>query len=434
MNHKQLILFFFLFPSIIVLAQKPTLTDKINKKLHDANVIATQVYVFSKLAQMSTADFNRHVTVVNGQETATRRIDSKATMTKPLISKGEFTNLDWEPVSYFDEQLFPSAIIGMATYQPKENEMKAICRPLGFRVKSKFPNIRLKWQIECVGADYFLPQGGTFDYIDADSDFLFTLDIGWNYHALSRQVSSTPVTFYFRLFDAEGDKVEKKLTVLVRSVNDWIFKYKDNDLSFLLTAFIQEKHPEVQKILQEALTTGVIHSISGYQDNSGDSVDREVEAVWRALHNRGIKYSSTSVTTGNNKNIHSQAVRTFENAVRLQQANCVEGTIVFASILREMSIHALLDITPTHCILGYYRDEGRGSDIKYIETTLLSDEQGIVDAPNDRQKDSAYHVHFKHAQEEGQHVHDSNKKNNTLIEVDVDLARNKVSGLPFSQD
>src|SRR5262249_15941530 len=154
-------------------------------------------------------------------------------------------------------------------------------------------------------------------------------DIPWNFATLAKQQSSTPVTIIFRLFDDEGNKVEKSTPLFMRSVNDCIYQYRDVKFDFLFTAYIQEQHPEVDKILKEALNTKMINSVSGYQGDELNTI-LQVAAVWRVLHDRNFQYSSiTTTSTNSTQNLRSQTVRTFDNSLKTNQANCVDGTVVF---------------------------------------------------------------------------------------------------------
>jgi hypothetical protein len=419
---------FFLLPVISSNAQG--LLGKIKKGLQDANEIAYQTAVFTKLAGMTTAEVNNTVKVIKGNEAGTQG-GTNGKVNKPKIKNGEFKNLTWEPITYFDNQLFPSCIIGMATYSGElKGEKKALSSPVGFRLKSKYSNMPIKWEIECVDNKYFEKQTGEIIYATADEEVFFMPDVRWNYDALGKQLASTPLTISFRLFDDDGNKVEKNVPVYIRSINDCIYRYKDNALDFLFTAFIQEEHPEIDKILREALDTKIVTAIIGYQGESDSSVHKQVEAIWRVLHDRGFQYSNITKTPGISNDISSQAVRTFDNAIKTNQANCVDGTIVFASILRKIGIHSVLVLTSNHCFLGYYTDPDR-INITYLETTKLSDSRFIDAAKTAAEKKIAYTLQFLYARTKGTEQYKNYKAANDILTIDVDVYRNYVKPIPF---
>jgi hypothetical protein len=403
--------------------------NKINKTMRDATMLLNTTAQFVNAANRTSAEFSKTVKVMKGSGSSEQQNAPAGEMTKPRIKNGDFTNLKWEPVAYFDGQLFPSTIISLATYRGKiEGEMEAISRPLGFRIISSKSNIPLKWEIECVDKKYFDKLSGAFLYPQAGSEVYLMPEIPWQYDVLAKQLASTPISFYFRLFDEDNNKVEKLVPLLLRSVNDCIFQYKELDLSFIFTAFIQEEHPEIDMILKEALNTKMVTAISGYQGND-ENTHRQVAAIWQVLHDRGFQYSSITATAASSKKMASQAVRTFDNALKTQQANCVDGTIVFASILRKIGISTLLVLVPGHCFLGYYTDKTK-QNVAFLETTLLSNADYLNKAKTTAEKKQAYMDQFRLALASGMATYKKQSLKDVRL-VDVDKYRQFVKPIPF---
>jgi hypothetical protein len=83
----------------------------------------------------------------------------------------------------------------------------------------------------------------------------------------------------------------------------------------------------------------------GYQ-GSEDDVLNQVFAIWNVFQRRGIKYSSITTTSSTSKKVASQYVRTFSDILNAKQANCVEGSILFASVLRKIGMAPFLVLLP----------------------------------------------------------------------------------------
>ncbi len=348
------------------------------------NSVAAFERALQNIAKMNASDFGKNVSVTKiapGKQNAVQNISANE-ITKPIIKNGQFTNLYFEPVAYFNNQLFPSAIISLASFRGDSPDtlFEAIRRPLGFRIHSKKTNIPLRWEIECVDKSYFDKVGGTFLYTNNSikTVTLFNADsIPWNYKTLVNTVSPIPINLYFRLFDEKGNKVEKLVTVTVRSIYDCVTSYNQEDLRQLFSAYVQEDdNPKIDGILREALNSKMVNQFVGYQFNKtyGNSyIDLQVAAIWKVLHDRGFQYTSIADNSAiNNDTAYSQAVRTFDVAMKTYQANCVDGTVVFASILRRIGIRSVLVAVPGHCFLGYYLNEDNNDAIHYLETTMLS--------------------------------------------------------------
>lgn len=423
----------------IVLTFSTNLHAQFSKVLKDANnALRTgtetmrNIGGFIDATKRTTDQFNKDVKVVNSG-TPQPNVPSDQ-MTKPKYKKGDFTNFKWEPVAYFDGQIFPSMVISMADYKgsidnPFMNSVKSSA--LGFRFISGSSYIPLKWEIESVDKTYFDKVSGDFVSQQAGQEVYFMPDIPWNIATLAKQVSSTPINIVFRIYDEDGNKVERSVPLFMRSINDCIYRYHEQKFDFLFTAFIQEQHPEIDKILKEALNTKLISSVSGYQ---GDDVNTilQVAAIWKVLHDRGFQYSSITTTSTNSTSaLVSQAVRTFDNSMKTNQANCVDGTVVFASLLRAINISTVMVLTHNHCFLGFYTSRKRDKII-YLETTMLSNSDIIDQAKTPAKKNTAYVEQFMQAVRYATNKeYPQYKAANDLVEIDVDYYRGFVRPLPF---
>lgn len=386
----------------------------------------------------TTEEFNQTVKVVKGDTEDKRKTVSKEKLTPLKIKKGEIKNLNWIPFIGFEDQLFPSAIIGLAFYKGATTPaLEAIIRPIGIRFLSEHENIPISYEIECSEKKYFDKISGHYLYDESKKEVLVNPSIPWNYEALSKIESSTPVTFTFRFFDDGGNKVEKAVTTYFRSITDCLLSYDKTPLHYLSTAYIQEEHPEIDVILREAINTGMISSISGYQAN----VDLQVAAICRVLHDRGLSYSSITNTVGSGEKMFSQTIRTFASAMKTNQANCIDGTVVFASILRKIGIKTVMVMVPGHCFLGYYRSKDK-SDLVFLETTGISYSKYIDEAKAKAKKvtnkveaekiiTKGYIDLFLKLQELGGSTYSENLKSNNVTLIDVDNLRKDIKPIPF---
>jgi hypothetical protein len=116
-------------------------------------------------------------------------------------------------------------------------------------------------------------------------------------------------------------------------------------------------------------------TFGGYQDIDGDSDTRfEVEAqilsVCGVFQQHNVKYSNAITTSPVNDFVFTQYVRTLEESYGNAQANCVDGSVLFASVLRRIGIEPFLVLIPGHMFLGYFVDKNRETR-GFLETTML---------------------------------------------------------------
>jgi len=374
---------FFPFLLIFSLADvHGQLLKKIKDGARDISDAARQVTVTTR--EVSTAAKTVHQTWkkdtssnIKYQQVPDYRTREEVTINKKQklsVENGQFKNLNWDVVTKFNNQIFPSFIIGWASYKGvKEEDMGS---SLGFNINTNLPNIVLKWEIESADKNYFSIDSGYINCDEIRGTKIFMPRIAWNYRALASQQTSAPLNIYFRLIDPNsGTKVEKLVNVNLRSINDCLTFYNGKNFQFLFTAFVNEDHPEIDKILKQMLDTKIIDAVLGYQRGPA-YVDLQVAALWRVLHDRGFQYSSITDNSGYNesKGLFAQTVRTFDNSLKTNQANCVDGTVVFASVLKRMGIRPILIAVPGHCFLGYYADDTTTSNIRF--TSAGSSEHG----------------------------------------------------------
>ena len=140
----------------------------------------------------------------------------------------------------------------------------------------------------------------------------------------------------------------------------------------MFAAFVNEDHPVIDVMLNEALHTGIINSVDGYQDGKPEEVLRQAFAIWKVLQDRGIRYSDITTTPGGGEKVTSQYVRFVEESLLHQQANCVDGSVLFASVLRKMGLAPFLVVVPHHMYVGVSLSPRDDDDtVACIETTLL---------------------------------------------------------------
>ena len=413
---------------------------KAGKTLDDGiEIVNKGIQLFKQLGQLvdagkrTASDFNKNVKVVN-DKTPQKAPPAGAT-TKPSYKKGAFQNFRWEPVAYFDQQLFPSVIISMANYKGQLNDplMNAIkSSALGIRLLSGADFIPVKWEIESIDKNYFDKVSGDFMIEGKGQETYYMPNIPWNMQYLAKHVSSSPVNIMYRLYDEAGNKEEKSIPLFMRSINDCLYLYKEQTLFFMFTAYIQEQHPEIDKILKEALNSKLVGSIHGYQADE-NSVIMQVAAIWKVLHDRGFQYSSiTNTTAASTAQLGSQQVRTFDMALKTQQANCVDGSVMLCSILRAMGISTALVLVPGHCFMGFHTSPKKDKMV-FVETTLMSDDEFLAKAKTPAEKQKAYLAQFNKAMQYGMQQY---KKNSTSAEgyaklVNVDEYRNYLRPSPF---
>lgn len=198
--------------------------------------------------------------------------------------------------------------------------------------------------------------------------------VQWDYARLRALRQPAPETVAFRLERDGGPATTRSERVRVRPINDVPYAVRDAqgvlDLAWMFAAYVNEEHPLVDKVLKEALEGGIVSRFDGYQSGDPEQVYRQVFAIWNVLQRRGIRYSAIQRTSSADDAVLSQHVRFLDESWDNGQANCVDGSVLLASILRRIDLNPTLVLVPGHMLLGFDLD-GSGRQRAYLETTKL---------------------------------------------------------------
>lgn len=230
----------------------------------------------------------------------------------------------------------------------------------------------------------------------------------FDFEALGRITQTRPINLTFRVIRNDRPLEEMNQTWQIHQINDcpymaYVPAPKKNgkivdeplDIRFMFAAYVNENHPHIDQVLKEAKATGLCDSFHGYQGTEQD-VLRQVNAVWVALQRRGISYSSITNTTPS-KGVYTQHVRFLDESISATQANCVDGSVLMASVLKKLEIKTCLVLVPGHCYLAFYSQEpDKGGRLYGIETTMMGNratlpqaiEQATVQAPSSLAKNA----------------------------------------------
>jgi hypothetical protein len=200
-------------------------------------------------------------------------------------------------------------------------------------------------------------------------------ELPWNFASLRRTAQMEPQSFVATVLVDGKPAAEATLVCTVHSVNEAVSRILNTssgqwqDTSVCFAAFVNEDHPWINTLLQEAMASGAVRAFSGYQSGP-QAVLAQVQAVWDALAARGLSYVNVATDSGTSPLVSTQYVRFLDQSVHDQGANCVDASVLFSSILRRIGLRPVLLFKPGHCFVGYY-DAADGGKLVAFETTLL---------------------------------------------------------------
>lgn len=300
-----------------------------------------------------------------------------------VVMKRPFAD-DYELVDQLGGNLFPSAILSVATTNtqvipPMSGEYVGNPKScVAIKLKSGHANTVVR--IELAETPFYARSVSTFVLPKERTEYIIYPDILWRYNALRDNEQAEPISVVSNVEVDGKDLGQKVRTFSVRSINECLLGFNkqlpDGRTRYVSTrlfyaAYVNEENPLIDKVLREALNTRIVRRFLGYQ-STPEMVDKQVYALWYVLQKRNFKYSSVSYSSLSSNVVYAQRVRTFEDALNSSQINCVDGSVLFASLLRAINITPVLVQMPGHMFVGYYTDSAK-KNLTFLETTMIGD-------------------------------------------------------------
>ena len=317
----------------------------------------------------------------------------------PAIGAAEEVEWSWE--ANMDRQLFPSLLIATATQRPPEEGEEEAKEPDPYMLGDQFGLVgvsikapKANSQVTVTLKENELMAATTWsgELAEEGKDYSIAPKVNYKFDRLRKATQQVPMNVTFEV-EVDGEFAGAKTeTLQVRSINDCPFAVSNSEetleeegasagsteMGWMFAAYVNENHPMLDKVLQEALETKIVGAFR-VTTHEHDETLKQLFAIWSALQKRGIQYSSTTTTPGGSATVMSQYVRFVDQTLASTQANCVDGSVLLASILRKISIEPFLVTIPGPMYVGLYLGAGK-SQFVALETTVI----GLPDVADEK--------------------------------------------------
>lgn len=145
------------------------------------------------------------------------------------------------------------------------------------------------------------------------------------------------------------------------------------DLRPYLAAWVTPNSPAVKNLLRAAVDLHPDKQIVGYQaDPAG--VRQQVRSIYQALKSEQLTYINSLVSFGAASGIQMQRVRLPREALEYRSANCLDASVLMASVLEFASLNPGIALVPGHAFLAWQPYQAAGeedAEWDYLETTMI---------------------------------------------------------------
>lgn len=410
---KNLIFLFLTIPLAIVSQAQPTQSESFKKMdklfqpyLYGKHKIVLEPsrknfipidhfkeYFIDKIGKLSYSDF------ISGEIDVFGKIYpcvKQFTLTKfapDPCEENPFSVTSIEPLVLFYNEIFPSFICGVTSnVPPSANDYEKFFSDksgsIGFKFSSRCPQKKINYEINSLEGYFKRPLKGEF-YTSAGNVEIFP-DIPWDYDKLLCTQGRTPGTLTFKFYDEKGEEVNKTTSVHYRSPNDCILSVNLKNLGYASSeltrmywgtiAYVNEESANVNILMNDVVKTHPEIKAWGAAAGQGNDLLVQIKAVWEFIQTKNVLYSSIPGTPDKgNPNLMTQNLRNIESSLDQGLANCIDGTVLFASILRRWGFETYLVLVPGHAYLAfdipdYDLDQNKEVTNRYhLETTKIGE-------------------------------------------------------------
>lgn len=149
--------------------------------------------------------------------------------------------------------------------------------------------------------------------------------------------------------------------------NEW------KDMSQYMAAWVTPNDPAVMACLRRCAERVPNKQIVGYQVGP-TGVEAQVQAMFETLHTDGIVYVNSVLASGNTAAQYYQRVRMPAESLADRAANCIDGTVLMASLLEAASLEAGIVFLSDHAFLAWRTKdvtEDESAPWAFLETTMI---------------------------------------------------------------
>ena len=161
------------------------------------------------------------------------------------------------------------------------------------------------------------------------------------------------VVSFFRVMAYSGDELvhEQRFELDLMTYDQWM---GTSVMPQSLVSFVTPNHPSINEVIIKSAS--VLKDLTGsssfkaYQTGSADNVSQQVAAVFTALHQMGIVYRALPAgfeTIGQRVTLPQQVLAT-------KLGNCIELTLLFASVLENIGLNTVIILQKQHAFLGVW--------------------------------------------------------------------------------
>jgi hypothetical protein len=143
------------------------------------------------------------------------------------------------------------------------------------------------------------------------------------------------------------------------------------DLTPYYGAWVTPHIEPVQALVRDAADRVPDRRMAGYQGRRDpEATAAQVRALFETLKAEGLTYIDSVIDFGAGRGYVTQRTRLPRESLEHRSANCIDGTVLMASLLEAASLQPAIVLVPGHAFVAWETWEGT-DEWDYLETTMI---------------------------------------------------------------
>jgi hypothetical protein len=249
---------------------------------------------------------------------------------------------------------------------------------------------------------------GISKQVDVEFDWL-------DKYYLNKEESDASVIFSVESSSVEVASKTKKITISPKEDIFWSVYVENDEVSLLhsLVAWVTPHDPCINTLISKAKEIAPGRSLGGYANYGGLSSDEkanrtieQTRAIYYSIKGQGISYVNTLISFTGTQHVNMPADSLIDKS-----GNCVDGTVLFASVFEALGMNTVLVFIPQHTLVGVETYPGSNRFV-FIETTMVGS------------------ASFEEAYNEGSRQYNDYKDTQDISIIDVTKYRSSITPFP----
>lgn len=140
----------------------------------------------------------------------------------------------------------------------------------------------------------------------------------------------------------------------------------------LLSSYILPNHDLIYSLKAEVIkileSNGYLTQFEGYQTQNKERVLQVVSAIYKTIQNHQIVYSAMPASFEKS----GQRIRLIDKVINTKFGNCIDLSLLFASILEAVDLNPIIVITSGHAFVGVWLEDKRFDGMINFDVTALT--------------------------------------------------------------